>query len=46
MEYMFNECSKLKSLPNLSKWNLKNLINNEYMFNKCSSLISIPKLSK
>ena len=38
-------CSSLKSLPDISKWNIKNIkINN--IFKGCSSLLSFPDISK
>ena len=42
---MFNECSSLESLPDISKWNTKNVIDMRYMFAGCASLISLPNLS-
>ena len=41
MHNVFNQCSSLTSLPDISKWNTKNVIN---MFNKCISLSSIPDI--
>ena len=43
---IFNECSSLTELPDISKWNTNNVINMEYMFNKCSSLSYLPDISK
>ena len=42
---IFMNCSSLKSLPDISKWNIKNVkINN--IFKGCSSLLSFPDISK
>ena len=46
MTAMFDGCSSLISLPDISKWNTKNVINMSNIFNECSSLIVIPKISK
>ena len=46
MEYMFNECDSLISLPDISKWNTSNISNMEFMFYSCNSLISLPDISK
>ena len=46
MSYMFFRCSSLISLPDISKWDTKNVIDMSYMFCKCSSLISLPNISK
>ena len=46
MECMFEGCSSLLSLPDISKWNTNNVINMSYMFNGCSLLISLPDISK
>ena len=37
---------KLCYLPDISKWNLKNLIKTESIFKGCKSLIDIPDISK
>jgi surface protein len=44
---MFYGCSSLKSLPDISKWNIsqKKLDDLSYMFYGCSSLKSIPDIS-
>ena len=36
--YMFSGCLSLYSLPNISKWNVSNIINMRGMFFYCSSL--------
>ena len=40
MSYMFEECSSLLSLPDISKWNINNVTDMSEMFNRCSSLSS------
>ena len=46
MRDMFNRCSSLISLPDISKWNTDNVKNMSQMFDHCSSLISLPDISK
>ena len=46
MSCMFNGCSSLSSLPDISKWNTNNVTNMSYMFSCCSSLSSLPDISK
>ena len=46
MNNIFNSCSSLLSLPNISKWNTNNVTDISYMFNWCSSLSSLPDISK
>ena len=46
MNCMFWGCSSLSSLPDISIWNTKNVINMSDMFNGCSSLPSIFEFSK
>ena len=43
---MFYECSSLKLLPDISKWNTNNVTDMSYLFYKCSSLQSLPDISK
>ena len=43
---MFYGCSSLLSLPDISKWNLSNVVNISGMFCGCSSLAYIPNISK
>ena len=43
---MFYGCSSLISLPDISKWNTKNVTDMGYMFYECSSLKSLPDISK
>lgn len=40
MGYMFDNCTKLISIPNLDTYNVTNM---EYMFNRCFKLTSIPQ---
>ena len=46
MSYIFSECSALKSLPDISKWNTSNANNMSYMFKRYYSLSSLPDISK
>ena len=46
MSYMFDGCSSLLSLPDISKWNTNNVTNMSYMFDGCSSLSSLSDISK
>ena len=46
MSCMFNDCSSLSSLSDISKWNMNNVTNMSSMFNNCSSLSSLPDISK
>ena len=46
MSYMFDGCSSLSSLRDISKWNTNNITNMSYIFNGCSSLSSLPDISK
>ena len=43
---MFYECSSLKSLPDISKWNTNNVTDMSNMFCGCNSLQSLPDISK
>ena len=40
MSHMFNECSSLSSLPDISKWNTNNIDNMSYMFCECLNIIN------
>ena len=42
---MFEGCSSLKSLPDISNWNTSYLTSNESMFKGCSSLQSLSDIS-
>ena len=46
MSDMFNGCSSLSSLPDLSKWNTSNVTDMSSMFEGCRSLSSLPDISK
>ena len=46
MSHMFNGCSLLISLLDVSKWKTNNVTDMSYMFNGCSLLISLPDISK
>ena len=43
---MFEGCSSLSSLPDISKWNTNNVTDMGGMFYNCSSLSSLPDISK
>ena len=42
---MFSDCSSLIELPDISKWDTKNVTNITGMFNNCSSLKELPDIS-
>ena len=42
---IFHNCSSLKSLPDISDWEIKNVKNMSKIFKGCKSLISIPDIS-
>ena len=51
MSYMFGDelyggCISLSYLPDISKWNMKNIMNITSMFCNCVSLVRIPDISK
>ena len=46
MGSIFSECKSLKSLPDISKWDIKNVTNMSSMFCGCKSSISLPDISK
>ena len=46
MNNMFEGCSSLISIPDISKWDISNITNINGMFPKCYSLISITDISK
>ena len=43
---LFAGCSSLKTIPDISNWNLKKTNNLALLFYGCSSLISLPDISK
>ena len=45
MQHMFDGCKLLESLPDISKWNTKNVIDMGNMFSYCTSLESLPDIS-
>ena len=46
MSRMFFQCSSLESLPDISKWDTRNVKNMSDMFCGCSSLESLPDILK
>ena len=46
MSYMFEGCSSLLSLPDISKWNTNKVTNMSHIFSGCLSLSSLPGISK
>ena len=42
---MFNNCSSLILLPDISKWDTRNIINMNYLFSECTSLTKLPDIS-
>jgi len=46
MKGMFNECTSLISLSDISNWNTKNPTDMREMFNNCFFLISLPNIYK
>ena len=46
MSRMFYHYESLSSLPDISKWNTKNLKEYEGMFNECNKLLKIPSINK
>jgi len=46
MEDMFNGCSSLLSLPDITNWNTNNITNMSFIFCGCLSLSSLPDISK
>ena len=46
MDCMFYGCNSLNSLPDISKWDTKNVTTMDYMFSFCNSLNSLPDISK
>ena len=41
MNSIFEICSSLVSLPDISKWNTKNVTNMNFMFEGCDNLLNI-----
>ena len=51
MSHMFGDdkndgCDELLSLPDIDKWDMKNVTNMSYIFSFCKSLFSLPDISK
>ena len=46
MGYMFEGCSSLLSLPDISKWNINNVNDIKCMFSGCSSLSNLNGIHK
>ena len=46
ISYLFYECSSLKELPDISKWNTFLVKDMSYLFYGCSSLNELPDISK
>ena len=46
MSRMFYDCRSLTNLPDISKWDTKNVTNMSDMFSYCSSLTNLPDISK
>ena len=46
ISFMFYGCTSLKSLPDISKWDISNIKNISGLFGSCASLTSLPDLSK
>ena len=46
MRGMFSDCSSLKELPDISKWNISYVNNINKLFYECSSLKEFPDISK
>ena len=46
MKAIFQLCSSLTELPDISKWNTNNVFDISHIFNGCSKLLSLPDISK
>jgi len=46
MNYMFENCSSLISLPDISKWDISKIKEMKDMFKGCSKSLVIPKKFK
>ena len=46
MNSMFSGCESLSSLPDITKWDTKNVTNMSHMLSYCTSLKSLPDISK
>ena len=45
MGYLFNGCSSLIEIPDISKWETSNITNMKAMFQNCSSISTMPDIS-
>ena len=45
MNSMFRQCSSLLNLPDISKWNIENVIDISEIFKECESLSFLPDIS-
>ena len=43
---MFHTYSSLNNLPDISRWDMKNVTNMSYIFCGCKSINSLPDISK
>ena len=46
IRYIFEGCTSLSSLPDISKWDTKNVTNMSFIFCGCKSLFSLPDISE
>ncbi len=46
MNHLFNNCTSLITLPDISKWKTSKVMNMNYMFYSCVNLIKLPDISK
>jgi len=46
LNYIFNDCSNLISVENLSNWNMNNITEMKAAFSGCSSLVNLSDISK
>ena len=42
---MLSGCESLTSLPDISMWNMNNVLDISYMFSNCTSLTTLPDIS-
>ena len=45
LSYMFNECSALTEIPDISRLNTNSMTDINHMFSQCSKLLSLPDIS-
>ena len=46
MSGILYNCTSIKTLPDISKWNTDNVINMNKIFYNCTSIESLPDISK